>query len=52
MTKYAAEMLGFGDRIGTIEEGKLANLMITDGDPLDRSLYEKHRARPGKRATS
>lgn len=73
VTKNAAEMLGFGDRIGTIEEGKLANLMITDGDPLEirtrvtdlfilgrgvsldnrhRALYEKYRARPGRRAIS
>ena len=35
VTRNAADMLGFGDRIGTIEEGKLANLMITDGDPLE-----------------
>lgn len=35
VTKNAAEMLGLGDRIGTIEEGKLANIMITDGDPLE-----------------
>jgi imidazolonepropionase-like amidohydrolase len=31
--KNAAEMLGLGDRMGTIEEGKLANLIVTDGDP-------------------
>ena len=35
VTRNAADMLGFGDRIGTIEEGKIANLMITDGDPLE-----------------
>ena len=73
VTRNAADMLGFGDRIGTIEEGKIANLMITDGDPLEirtqvtdlfilgrgvsldnrhRSLYEKYRARPGKRVIS
>ena len=73
VTRNAADMLGFGDRIGTIEEGKLANIMITDGDPLEirtqvtdlfilgrgvsldnkhKSLYEKYRARPGKRVIS
>lgn len=73
VTKNAADMLGFGDRIGTIEPGKLANIMITDGDPLEiqtqvtdmfilgrgvsldnkhKSLYEKYRARPGKRVVS
>ena len=35
VTGNAAEMLGFGDRIGTIAVGKIANLMITDGDPLE-----------------
>ena len=73
VTKNAAEMLGLGDMIGTIEEGKLANIMITDGDPLEiqtqvtdlfilgrgvsldnkhQSLYEKYRARPGRRIVS
>jgi imidazolonepropionase-like amidohydrolase len=28
-------MLGLGDDLGTIEEGKIANLMVTDGDPLE-----------------
>ncbi len=35
VTKNGAEMLGFGDRLGTIEKGKLANLIVTDGDPLE-----------------
>lgn len=35
VTKNAAEMLGLDDRIGTIEEGKLANIIVTDGDPLE-----------------
>ena len=73
VTRNAADMLGLGDRIGTIEEGKLANIMITDGDPLEiqtqvtdlfilgrgvsldnkhKALYEKYRARPGKRVIS
>ena len=33
--KNGAEMLGLGDRLGTIEPGKLANLIVTDGDPLE-----------------
>lgn len=33
--KNGAEMLGLGDRMGTIETGKLANLIVTDGDPLE-----------------
>jgi imidazolonepropionase-like amidohydrolase len=35
ITRNAAEILGVGDRLGTIEEGKIANLIVTDGDPLE-----------------
>ncbi|MGD8319739.1 MAG: amidohydrolase family protein, partial [Gemmatimonadota bacterium] len=35
VTRNAAEMLGVGDKLGTIERGKLANLIVTDGDPLE-----------------
>jgi imidazolonepropionase-like amidohydrolase len=33
-TKTAAEALGLGEYIGTVAEGKLADLTIVDGDPL------------------
>jgi imidazolonepropionase-like amidohydrolase len=35
VTRNPAEILGVGDRFGTIEEGKVANLIVTDGDPLN-----------------
>ncbi len=35
ITIYPAEMLGLGDRLGTIEAGKIANLVVTNGDPLE-----------------
>ncbi|UCC74649.1 MAG: amidohydrolase family protein [Gemmatimonadota bacterium] len=35
VTINAAEILGVADHLGTIEPGKLGNLMVTDGDPLD-----------------
>ncbi len=35
ITRNPAEILGLGDRLGTIEEGKIANLILTDGDPLE-----------------
>ena len=34
ITRYPAEILGLGDKLGTIEEGKIGNLVITDGNPL------------------
>jgi len=41
-TKTASEVLGLGDKIGTLEEGKLADLIVMDGDPLkDITLFQK-----------
>jgi imidazolonepropionase-like amidohydrolase len=34
VTLYPAQMLGLADQLGTIEPGKLADLIVTDGDPL------------------
>jgi imidazolonepropionase-like amidohydrolase len=31
----AAKMFGLADQVGTIEPGKLANLIVTNGDPLE-----------------
>jgi len=36
-TRNAAEALGAGDRLGTLEPGKLADLLIVDGEP-DRDV--------------
>jgi imidazolonepropionase-like amidohydrolase len=33
-TKTGAEVMRMADSIGTIEEGKLADLVVVDGDPL------------------
>lgn len=35
LTIYPAEVWGVDDRLGSIEEGKQANLFISDGDPLE-----------------
>ena len=34
VTLYPAQMLGLAGELGTIEAGKIANLIVTDGDPL------------------
>jgi imidazolonepropionase-like amidohydrolase len=34
VTLYPAQILGIADRTGSIEVGKLADLQVTDGDPL------------------
>ena len=33
--KMAAEIWGVGDLYGSIDKGKWADLMVTDGDPLE-----------------
>ena len=42
LTINAAEILGVGDRLGTIEVGKIANLTITRGDLFDRRTRIAH----------
>lgn len=42
ITAYPAEILGLGDQLGTIEEGKIANLIVTDGNPLEIQTQVLH----------
>jgi imidazolonepropionase-like amidohydrolase len=35
VTLDAARLLGVDDRLGSIEEGKIANLLITTGNPVE-----------------
>jgi imidazolonepropionase-like amidohydrolase len=42
VTIYPAEIFGVADRIGSIEQGKIANLIVTDGDPLEIRTQVKH----------
>jgi imidazolonepropionase-like amidohydrolase len=38
-TRSSAELLGIDDRVGTIEDGKQADLVVVSGDPLDFAAY-------------
>jgi imidazolonepropionase-like amidohydrolase len=38
VTRDAADILGVGDKLGTIEAGKIADLAVFAGDPLDPSV--------------
>ena len=33
-TRNGADLLGLGDQVGTVEPGKMADLIVVDGDPL------------------
>jgi imidazolonepropionase-like amidohydrolase len=42
ITINPAQALGLADRVGTLEPGKLANLIVTTGDPLAITTTVKH----------
>ena len=42
VTIYPAQIFSLGDQIGTIEQGKLANLIVTNGDPLELTTDVKY----------
>lgn len=42
VTLYPAQILGVDDQLGTIEVGKTANLIVTDGDPLEIQTQVRH----------
>ena len=39
VTLYPARILGAGDRLGSIEPGKVADLVVGDGDPLEVTTH-------------
>ena len=39
ITLYPAQILGVDDRVGSLEPGKDATLIITDGDPLETGTH-------------
>lgn len=42
VTLYPAQILGIDDKLGSIEVGKMANLVVTDGEMLDARTKIKH----------
>jgi len=48
LTLNAAQIWGVSDRIGSIEEGKSADLIVTDGDPLEARTQVKQLFIKGK----
>jgi imidazolonepropionase-like amidohydrolase len=42
LTLGAATIAGAADRVGSIERGKIANLLVTDGDLFDEKVSMKH----------
>ena len=56
ITLSAAELLGVADKLGSLETGKLATLIVTDGDPLEittkieRAFIARPRDRPVEQA--
>jgi imidazolonepropionase-like amidohydrolase len=48
VTINPAQIWGVADKIGSVQEGKIANLIITDGDPLEIQTQIKHLIIKGK----
>jgi len=42
VTLYPAQILGLADQVGTLEPGKLANIIVTSGDPLELTTELKY----------
>jgi imidazolonepropionase-like amidohydrolase len=41
-TLYPAEIMNVADRMGSIDAGKMANLVITDGDLLEARTHVRY----------
>jgi imidazolonepropionase-like amidohydrolase len=48
VTKVPAEILGLGNEIGSLEKGKLGNVVLFSGDPLSITAWVEHVVIEGK----
>jgi imidazolonepropionase-like amidohydrolase len=42
VTLYPAQILGVADQVGTLDTGKIANVIVTTGDPLELTTDVKY----------
>jgi len=42
VTQNPADIMGLGDKYGSLEKNKVANIFITDGDPFETKTQVKH----------
>ena len=48
ITLDAARILGIDDRVGSIEPGKAADLVLYDGDPFEHATHVTHTIMDGR----
>jgi len=51
VTVYPAEIFGMADQLGTLETGKVANVIVTNGDPLEITTEVKYLFIKGQRTS-
>lgn len=51
VTIYPAEIFGVADQVGTLETGKVANVIVTNGDPLELTTDVKYLFIRGERTS-
>jgi cytosine/adenosine deaminase-related metal-dependent hydrolase len=48
LTWDSAQILGLGDKLGSLQPGKIANVIVTDGDPLEVTTSLRYLFMDGK----
>jgi len=52
VTLSPAEMFGVADRIGSLQPGRVANLVVWSGDPFELSTFAEHVFVHGRESTA